>query len=147
MRSNDKKRILTSRNVAELQSNQESVVSMKTAREVSEMLGISKRTLQYYNEIGLLRPSKVDAKTGYWSYGERRIETLKRILILARLKYSLTAIKEMINTKGFDYEQAMDEKIAELTGEMEVLEELVSLSRKIKEQGIQEVVKEEWRVM
>ncbi len=145
MRNEDKKRILTSRNVAELEFNHERVEEMKTAREVAEMLGITKRTLQYYNEIDLLRPSRVDPVTGYWSYGERRIETLKRILILTRLKYPLAEIREMINTPGFDYELAMDERIEELTGEVEVLEELIALSRKIKEQGLKEVIKEEWR--
>ena len=131
--------------MAELESNHERLETLKTAREVSKMLGISKRTLQYYNEIGLLKPTRIDQNTGYWSYGTSRIETLKRILILARLKYSLAEIRGMLDTDGFDYEQAMDEKIRELTCEREELEELISLSRKIKDNGLDAVIKEEWR--
>lgn len=32
---------------------------MKTVKEVSELTGISIRTLRYYDEIGLLKPTKV----------------------------------------------------------------------------------------
>ena len=60
------KSMLTPRNVTELQFSQEENEEMKSAREVSEMLGVSKRTLQYYNEIGLVRPSRVEESTGYW---------------------------------------------------------------------------------
>ena len=58
------KSMLTPRNVTELQFLQEDNEEMKSAREVSEMLGVSKRTLQYYNEIGLVRPSRVEESTG-----------------------------------------------------------------------------------
>ena len=145
MRYEDEKKMLTSRNVAQLESNHERLETLKTAREVSEMLGISKRTLQYYNEIGLLKPSRVDSKTGYWSYSAARIETLKRILLLSRLKYSLAEIRAILDTADFDYMQAMVDKERELIAEREAVEELISLSRKIKDRGLDEVIKEEWR--
>ena len=40
---------------------------MKTVKEVSELTGISIRTLRYYDEIDLLKPAKVDSLTGYLS--------------------------------------------------------------------------------
>ena len=35
--------------------------NMKTVKEVSELIGISIRTLRYYDEIGLLKPTKITA--------------------------------------------------------------------------------------
>ena len=34
-------------------------------KEFAELTGVSVRTLHYYDEIGLLKPSEVDAQTGY----------------------------------------------------------------------------------
>ena len=45
---------------------------MKTVKEVAEMTGISVRTLQYYDEIGLLKPSKV-TEAGYRLYDSRAL--------------------------------------------------------------------------
>ena len=45
---------------------------MKTVKEVSRLTGISVRTLHYYDEIGLFRPTEVK-KTGYRFYDDRVI--------------------------------------------------------------------------
>ena len=54
---------------------------MKTVKEVAEMTGISVRTLQYYDEIGLLKPSKV-TEAGYRLYDSRALEILQQIYFL-----------------------------------------------------------------
>lgn len=46
---------------------------MKTVKEVSELTGISIRTLRYYDEIGLLKPTKVTA-AGYRLYDETSLK-------------------------------------------------------------------------
>ena len=40
-------------------------------KEFAELTGVSVRTLHYYDEIGLLKPSEVDAQTGYRFYDEK----------------------------------------------------------------------------
>ena len=70
---------------------------------------------------------------------------LKRILLLSRLKYSLAEIRVILDTPDFDYMQAMVDKERELIGQREAVEELISLSRKIKDRGLDAVIKEEWR--
>lgn len=46
-------------------------------KEVSELTGVSARTLRYYDQIGLLKPSKT-SEAGYRYYGERELEILRR---------------------------------------------------------------------
>ena len=56
---------------------------MRTVKEISELTGISVRTLHYYDEIGLLKPTqKSDA--GYRLYDDRALEILQQILVLER---------------------------------------------------------------
>lgn len=53
---------------------------------------VSVRTLQYYDEIGLLGPIRVDRSTGYRHYSTGRLPRLNRILILRDLGFSLGQI-------------------------------------------------------
>lgn len=46
--------------------------------EVVKLTGVSARTLQYYDEIGLLIPQKLD--NGYRDYTEENLEKLQKIL-------------------------------------------------------------------
>ena len=51
---------------------------MRTVKEISELTGISVRTLHYYDEIGLLKPTqKSDA--GYRLYDDRALEILQPV--------------------------------------------------------------------
>ncbi len=56
---------------------------MRTVKEISDLTGISVRTLHYYDEIGLLKPTdKSDA--GYRLYDDKALETLQQILKMQR---------------------------------------------------------------
>ncbi|GEM_PF-6895158 len=129
------KSMLTPRNVMELQFLQEDNEEMKSAREVSEMLGVSKRTLQYYNEIGLVKPSKIEDSTGYWKYGARKVERLKEVMVLRELGYTLKEIKKALSTVDFDLQESLDGKIAGLEQEREAIGERIKLARKVKACG------------
>ena len=48
-------------------------------RKLSELAGVSARTLRYYDEIGLLKPSEI-SEAGYRYYGERELALLQQIL-------------------------------------------------------------------
>ena len=51
----------------------------KTVKEVSELTGVSIRTLRYYDEIDLLKPAKV-TEAGYRLYDENSLKKLRQIL-------------------------------------------------------------------
>ena len=65
---------------------------MRTVKEISDLTGISVRTLHYYDEIGLLKPTeKSDA--GYRLYDDKALETLQQILFFREFDISLKEIK------------------------------------------------------
>ncbi len=52
---------------------------MKTVKEVSMITGVSIRTLRYYDEIGLLKPTEL-TETGYRLYDNKALEKLQEIV-------------------------------------------------------------------
>ncbi len=74
-------------------------------KELSKLVGVTIRTLHYYDEIGLLSPQKDDA--GYRIYSENDIKRLSEILMLKELEFSLTKIKVLIDEPLVDKEKAL----------------------------------------
>ena len=64
-------------------------------KEVSELTGVSARTLRYYDQIGLLKPSKT-SEAGYRYYGERELEILQQILFYKERGMELKQIKKTL---------------------------------------------------
>lgn len=75
-------------------------------KEVADLVGISVRTLHYYDEIGLLIPEKT-TESGYRVYSEKNLETLQQILFLKELGFPLKKIKKIINSPSFDRHEAL----------------------------------------
>ncbi len=79
---------------------------MKTVKEVSAITGISIRTLRYYDEIGLLKPTQLtDAK--YRLYDDKAFEKLQQIMFFRELEIPLLDIKTMMEDSSYDREQAL----------------------------------------
>ena len=64
--------------------------------EFAELGGVSAKTLRFYDEIGLLRPASVDARTGYRRYLPQQLEDLASILALKNLGVSLAQVRQLI---------------------------------------------------
>ena len=79
---------------------------MKTVKEVSMITGVSIRTLRYYDEIGLLKPTEL-TETGYRLYDNKALEKLQEILFFKELEIPLTTIKEIMDTPNYDKEQVL----------------------------------------
>lgn len=107
---------------------------MLTVHEVSKLTGVSIRTLQYYDSIGLLRPAQYTG-AGYRLYDETALETLQQILLFRELEFPLKEIKQIIQSPGFDRNKALEQQIALLTLKKEHLENLIDLARGIKLTG------------
>ncbi|MGM7634956.1 MerR family transcriptional regulator [Bacillus sp. Hm123] len=75
-------------------------------KEVSDLVGVSVRTLHHYDEIGLLVPDEV-TEAGYRVYSNDNLETLQQILFFRELDFPLKKIKEVINSPSFDREEAL----------------------------------------
>lgn len=98
---------------------------MRTVKEISNITGISIRTLHYYDEIGLLKPSgKTDA--GYRLYNDEALETLRQILFFREFEIPLKEIKSIIENPVFDRNQILQLQRKMLSAKKERLERLIS---------------------
>ncbi len=107
---------------------------MMTVHEVSRLTGVSIRTLQYYDKIGLLRPADY-SDAHYRLYDDAALETLQQILLFRELEFPLKDISRMIHSPSFDRDKALDQQIELLRIKMEHLEKLIDLAREIKTSG------------
>lgn len=55
-----------------------------TVNGLSKLAGVSTRTLRHYDEIGLLKPMKINS-SGYRIYGPNEIDQLQQILFFREL--------------------------------------------------------------
>ena len=74
---------------------------MKSVKEVSQLSGVSVRTLHYYDEIDLLKPSVV-AENGYRYYNRDAVVRLQEILLYRELDFPLKKINEIVGQAGYD---------------------------------------------
>lgn len=107
---------------------------MMTVHEVSKLTGVSIRTLQYYDKIGLLKPTGY-TQSGYRLYDDTALETLQQILLFRELEFPLKEIKTIISGVDFDKEKALEQQITLLTMKKEHLENLIGLAREIRYKG------------
>ena len=78
-----------------------------SAKELSNLAGVSVRTLHYYDEIGLLKPAiRTEAK--YRWYGEEELLKLQQILFYKELDFSLKEIIAILNDPDFDLIKALE---------------------------------------
>ena len=70
---------------------------LMSVHEVAELTGITARTLHYYDEIGLLKPTKV-TEAGYRMYDDKALSRLQNILLFRELEFPLKEIKEILNS-------------------------------------------------
>ena len=71
-------------------------------KEFAELVGVSVRTLHYYDGIGLLKPSEVDKYTGYRFYDRSCFERMQEILFYRELDFSLKTISEILSSPEYD---------------------------------------------
>ena len=79
---------------------------MKTVKDVSEITGISIRTLRYYEEIGLLKPTEL-TEAGYRLYDNKALEKLQEIMFFRELEIPLIDIKKIMDNPNYDKERAL----------------------------------------
>ena len=100
--------------------------------DIAKRAGVTVRTMQYYDSIGLLHPSLVDEK-GYRFYSDEDMVRLQKILCLKELGFGLEDIRTMTATDSYTsikealhYQiKALDRKISNLT---KLRDNLVSVS-------------------
>lgn len=107
---------------------------MKTVKEISRLTGVSVRTLHYYDEINLLKPTET-TDAGYRLYDDTALERLHSILLFRELQFPLGEIKAILDSNGFDKEAALKEQIKLLEMQKNRLDEIIDSARKLLMKG------------
>lgn len=94
-------------------------------RKLAQMAGVSTRTLRYYDEIGLLKPARINT-SGYRIYGETEVDRLQQILFYRELGVSLDSIRDIVTSPSFNGAQALREHHEKLLEKREQLDRLIS---------------------
>lgn len=104
-------------------------------KEVAKLVGISVRTLHYYDEIGLLTPDDV-TEAGYRLYSERNLADLQQILFFRQLDFPLKKIKELMKSPSFDrlealqlQQKSLQEKRNNLNKLLQTIEKTISYEK------------------
>lgn len=107
---------------------------MKTVKEISRLTGISVRTLHYYDEINLLKPTQT-TDAGYRLYDDTTLERLHSILLFRELQFPLKEIKSILDNPDFDTRTALKEQIKLLELQRNRLDEIIISAREILTKG------------
>lgn len=98
--------------------------------EVAKLTGVTVRTLHYYDQIGLLKPSRI-TEAGYRLYDREALAELQQILFFRELDFSLQGIREIMGKPGYDRREALEKHREMLLKKRERLEGLISLVDRI----------------
>ncbi|MDE7268711.1 MAG: MerR family transcriptional regulator [Lachnospiraceae bacterium] len=98
---------------------------MMTVKQISELTGISARTLHYYDEIGLFAPTQ-KSEAGYRLYDDKALETLQQILFFREFDIPLKEIKALIENSALDKNQILQMQRKMLIAKKERIERLIA---------------------
>ena len=108
---------------------------MKTVKDVCKLAGISVRTLHHYDDIGLLKPTKV-TEAGYRLYDDTALGRLQTILLFRELQFPLKEIKTILDRPEFDPMEALNQQIHLLELQRQHLDGLISHARELQRTGV-----------
>lgn len=131
---------------------------MKTVKEVSELTGVSVRTLRYYDEIDLLKPAEV-TEAGYRLYDDHSLKKLRQILFFRELEVPLSEIKAIMKDSESDSRKILEAqkmmlemKRNRLNGMIELISDVLKGEDKMsfeafQEEDIQKIISHSLEVM
>lgn len=103
---------------------------MKTVKEVSKLAGVSIRTLRYYDEIGLLKPTAT-TEAGYRLYSDKDLERLQEIMFFKEMELPLESIKQLLEDPNMDRQEmlrmqqaVLEKKRNRLNGIIELIQDV-----------------------
>lgn len=114
---------------------------MKKVNEVSRLAGVSKRTLQFYDDEGLL-PAK-RSKDNYRLYDDSTLECLWQILVYREMGLDLKEIKHMLSVSEKEKTKYLDQKIKDIQQRVAYLNEQMAFMTYVQQHGMLPVPSEE----
>ncbi|BCZ45289.1 MerR family transcriptional regulator [Clostridium gelidum] len=96
-----------------------------TVQKLGCLAGVSTRTLRYYDEIGILKPARINS-SGYRIYGQEEVNRLQQILFYRELGVNLESIKYIITSPTFDSATVLKEHREKLLAKRNQLDILIA---------------------
>ncbi|MBP3041183.1 MerR family transcriptional regulator [Bacillaceae bacterium Marseille-Q3522] len=96
-----------------------------TVQKLGRLAGVSTRTLRYYDEIGILKPARINS-SGYRIYGKKEVDRLQQILFYRELGVSLDKIKGIVTAPSFDVISALKSHREKLLAKREQIDRLIA---------------------
>ncbi len=100
-----------------------------TVSQLAELSGVSNRTLRYYDQIGLLKPARIN-ESGYRIYEQEEVDILQQIVFYRELEVSLDEIKEIIQQPTFNRMKALENHYYNLKQQRERLDKIIQTVEK-----------------
>ncbi|OOM78745.1 HTH-type transcriptional activator mta [Clostridium puniceum] len=96
-----------------------------TVQKLGKLASVSTRTLRYYDEIGILKPARINS-SGYRIYGSKEVNKLQQILFYRELGVRLEDIKDILTLPTFDSATALKEHREKLLAKRNQLDMLIA---------------------
>lgn len=101
-----------------------------TIGKVAKKAGVSVRTLRYYDEIGLVRPSG-RTQAGYRSYSVQDLARLQQVRSLCKLGFSLEEVAKCLDSERFSATRLVELQLDRVEQELKSLKELRGRLRRL----------------
>ncbi len=95
-----------------------------TVKQLADLAGVTRRTLHYYDQIDLLKPTEV-GENGYRRYVKEDMLTLQQILFYREIGLSLADIHDLLNQADFDVIDALESHRMALEAQADRLVDLI----------------------
>ena len=107
---------------------------MKKIKDVIKITGLSRRTLQHYDEQGLVRPKRT--KENYRLYDKEDLSKLWRLLLYKEMGFQLEDIAVLIERPEEETRWILEERLISIHAEIEKLSRMYHFTEKILEYGV-----------
>ena len=116
---------------------------MRTIKDMCELLGLSHRTVRYYDYIDLLKPAAY-TDAGYRLYDEMSVKRMIAIRLLTEVGYELSEIKLVLDDPEYDLEISLDKRSMDIEAQKDECKTKLELIRQIRTEGIDSIVQERY---
>lgn len=100
-----------------------------TIKKLAQLSGVTVRTLRYYDQIGLLKPARINS-SGYRIYGEAEVDRLQHILFYRELEVPLESIQVILDDPSFDKTTALQSHYTKLQQKRDRLDTILATIEK-----------------
>lgn len=104
---------------------------MKTVNEVCLMMHVTRKTLYYYDKVGILKPTICAGKQKAKLYDEKQLLKLQMILKYKKAGVSLESIKQMMNESNEIKVKVLEDVIVQMKLDIETMSHRIHYAEKL----------------